>query len=113
MRKIWKDVRYKYDRSTDKYNPVSEEIYLPKLKGKTLAETVKLQGWSLADVWRAIRSLHNLLYSHLLVYGKCRKPMENGCDDLEMWHDIKQACDDLNIYWEGWNDLPNLPDDDF
>jgi len=39
--------------------------------------------------------------------------MEEGCDDLEIWHDIKQACDSLNIFWEGWKDLPELPDDDF
>ena len=110
MYKPWRDVRLKFNKSTHEYDRVDPG---DALKGLTLKEAVWKQGWAISDVFNAIRRVLSVEYHTLLRYCDCEMPMSVAAyTDLTVWYDIKQACDDLGIEWDGWKDLPELPDDD-
>ena len=112
MYRIRRDIKFSYNEATDVFTETDREIVNKKLDGLTLMEAIRKQGYFVSDVFRELRTTLFGQYPKMLAYCKCRTVIDKTCDDVKVWYDIKQACDRLHIEWDGWKDLPELPDDD-
>lgn len=77
-----------------------------------LCDASRKQGFPVAEIYRNIRRIGFSTYQTILAYSRWDRPMVFPCQDFMIWHDIKEACDKLGIVWEGWKNLPELPEDD-
>lgn len=107
------DVRWRWDYRRKDYVPNDPERIEIALSGLDLMSAIRKQGWTVSDVYQENRRMGLTTYPMILGYVKARKPMQNIKEKLDIWHDLKETCDRLGIFWEGFGNLPELPDDDF